>query len=218
MSTDHASSGLSFGNTDVCTLGSSQSNQSFNLVDGYDTNEDPAAPREVYDRASWTLLATLTVFMPVANARRQISMNYAVSVISCLGVTHFNQGSRVPAAAPQPTPVNLGNGGLSGGVIAGIVVGSVIVAGINVAGIAFCWMRKRNARRKSEASPPGAVYPDEKPPYTAVDPLAPAEFGDERALQEIDSREAYHSELPDAASKDPIELAGSTAHAQNEVK
>jgi hypothetical protein len=46
--------------------------------------------------------------------------------------------------------------------------------------------------------------------YSAVDPLAPAEFGDERALQEIDSREAYKSELPDAASKDPVELAGST--------
>ena len=218
MTTDYASSGLSFGNTDVCTVGSSQSNQSFNLVDGYDTNEEPAAPREVYDRASWTLLATLAVFMPVANARRQISMNYAVSVLSCLGVTHFNQGSRIPAAAPQPTPVNLGDGGLSRGVIAGIVVGSVTGAGIVVAGIVFWWLRKRKTRRKSEASQPAAVYLDDKPPYAVVDPLAPSEFGDERALQEIDSREAYHSELPDAASKDPVELAGSTTHAQSEVK
>lgn len=51
-----------------------------------------------------------------------------------------------------------------------------------------------------------------------MDPLAPAEFGDERALQEIDSRQVHKFELPDAAIKDPIELAGSTPHVQIEVK
>jgi hypothetical protein len=221
LTTDYARTGLSFGNTDICTIGSSLSNQSFNYIDGYDTFEDGATPRKEYDRSSWTLLATLAVFMPVANARRTISMDYAVSVVSCLGVKHFNQDSRMPAAAPQPTPVNLGGGGLSGGDIAGIVVGSVAGVGIIVAAADFFWLRKRKAiRRKSEADPPDIVYPDDKPPYSAVDPLAPAEFGDERALQEIDSREAYKSELPDQASKDPVELAGSTPtpYVRKEVK
>lgn len=218
LTTDYATSGLSFGNTDVCTIGSSISNQSFNRVDFYDTFENAATPQKEYDRTSWVLLATLAVFMPVANARRTISMDYTVSVVSCLGVKHFNEGSRVPPTAPEPTPVNLGGGGLGAGTIAGIVVGSVVGVGVVVAAIAFFWLRKRKTRRKSEAAPPDISYPDDKPPYAVVDPLAPTEFGDERALQEIDSREAYKSELPDAASKDPIELAGSEPYAQSDVK
>jgi hypothetical protein len=194
------------------------SNQSFNLVDGWNTNEDPEAPYEWYDLSSWTVVTTLAVFMPVANARRTTSMNYAVSVLSCLGIKQFNEGSRVPAPAPEPTPVNLDSGGLGGGAIAGIVVGSVVGVGIVVAGLVFCWLRKRKARRKSEAGPSDVVYPEDKPPYAVVDPLAPAEFGDESTLQEIDTREAYRSELPDAAIRDPVELAGSTAYISNGAK
>ena len=226
LTTDYDTTGLSFGNTEVCTIGSSSSNQSFNRVDTYDATEDQPNPRGVYDRSSWVLLATLAVFMPVADARRTISMDYAVSVVSCLGVNHgnnhsYNEGSRVPAAAPEPTPVNLGDEGLGGGAIAGIVVGSVAGVGIIAAAAAFSWLRKRKTRRMSEASPPDVVYPDEKPekpPYVAVDPLSPAEFGDDRALQEIDSREAYKSELPDVASKDPVELAGSTPYVRGDAK
>jgi hypothetical protein len=199
-------------------MGSSSANQSFNFVDGYNAAESPADPRGEYDRMSWELLATMAVFMPVADARRSTSMNFAVSVLSCLGVKHFNEGSRVPAAAPEPTPVDLGEGGLSGGAIAGIVVGSVVGFSIIVAGVVFYWLRKRKIRRKSEASPPDVVYPDDKPPYAEVDPLAPAEFGDERALQEIDSRQVHNHELPDAASKDPIELAGSTPPVRSDAK
>jgi len=199
-------------------MGSSSSNQSFNFVDGYNAAESPDDPRGEYDRMSWELLATMAVFMPVSDARRSTSMNFAVSVLSCLGVKDFNEGSRVPAAAAEPTPVSLGGEGLSGGAIAGIVVGSVVGVGIVVAGVSIFWLRKRKMRRKSEASPPDVIYPDEKPPYAEVDPLAPAEFGDERALQEIDSRQVHNHELPDAASKDPIELAGSTPHVQSEAK
>jgi hypothetical protein len=245
LTTDYDTTGLSFGNTEVCTIGSSSSNQSFNRVDTYDATEDQPNPRDVYDRSSWVLLATLAVFMPVADARRTISMDYAVSVVSCLGVNHgddhsYTQGSRVPAAAPEPTPVNLGGGGLSGGAIAGIVVGSVVGVGVIVAAAVFIWLRKRKTRRMPEASTPDIIYPKdkpEKPPYVAVDPLSPPEFEDERALreidsrdayrselpddralQEIDSREAYKSELPDAASKDPVELAGSTPYVRGEAQ
>ena len=217
MTTNYASSGLSFGNTDICTIG--PSNQSFNLVDGWNNNEDPTAPHEVYDRSSWILVATLAVFMPVANARRTTSMNYAVSVLSCLGIKQYNEGSRIPAPAPQPTPVDLSDGGLGGGAIAGIVVGSVVGVGIVVAGVAFFWLRrKRKTRRKSEASPRDVIYPEDKPPYAAVDPPAPAEFGDESTLQEIDTREPYRSELPDAAIRDPVELVGSTSYVSNRAK
>jgi len=146
-------------------------------------------------------------------------MNYAVSVLSCLGIKQYNEGSRVPAPAPQPTPVDLSGGGLGGGAIAGIVVGSVVGVGIVIAGVAFFWLRrKRKTKRKSEASPPENVYPEDKPPYAAVDPLAPAEFGDESTLQEIDTREPYRSELPGAAIRDPAELVGSTSYANNEAK
>jgi hypothetical protein len=112
----------------------------------------------------------------------------------------------------------LDSGGLGGGAIAGIVVGSVVGVGIVVAGLVFCWLRKRKAKRKSEAGPSDVVYPEDKPPYAVVDPLAPAEFGDESTLQEIDTREAYRSELPDAAIRDPVELAGSTAYISNGAK
>jgi hypothetical protein len=216
LTTNYASSGLSFGNTEVCTIGAS--NQSFNLVDGWNTYESPTAPHEWYDLSSWTLVATLAVFMPVANARRTTSMNYAVSVLSCLGIKQFNEGSRVPDPAPQPAPINLNSGGLGGGAIAGIVVGSVVVVAIFLASIAFYWLRKRKARRKSEASPSDTAYPEDKPPYAVVDPLAPAEFGDESTLQEIDTREACRSELPDAAIRDPVELAGSTSYVSREAK
>ena len=145
-------------------------------------------------------------------------MNYAVSVLSCLGIKQFNEGSRVPTPAPEPAPVNLENGGLGGGATAGIVVGSVVGVGIFVAGIVFCWLRKRKAERKSEASPSNIVYPEDKPPYAVVDPLAPAEFGDENTLQEIGTREAYMSELPDAAIRDPVELAGSTSYVSHGAK
>lgn len=218
LTTDYATTGLSFGNTDICTLESTGTNQTFNLVDGYDASEDPANPRREYDRMSWEVLTTLAVFMPVANARRTTSMDYAVSVVSCLGAPNFLRGSRIPEAPPKPTPVNLGGGGLGGGAIAGIVVGSVVGVGIVVATLAFCWLRKRRTRRKSEISPPSVVYPEDKPQYAEVDPLAPAEFGNDRALQEIDSREAYAPELPDAASKDPVELAGSEPRGRSDAK
>ena len=67
---------------------------------------------------------------------------------------------------------------------------------------------------RSDASPPNAAYPDDKPPYAEVDPLAPAEFEDRRALQEIDCRQVHKFELPETASKNSIELAGFTPHVQ----
>ena len=67
---------------------------------------------------------------------------------------------------------------------------------------------------KSDASPPNATYPEDKPPCAEVGPLAPVQSGDDRALQEIDSRQVHKFWLPDTARKDPIQLASSTPHVQ----
>jgi hypothetical protein len=217
LTTNYASSGLSFGNTEVCDVKGygSMSNETFHLVNTYDNVEDPADPRQWYDRFSWEVLPTLTIFMPVANARRSTSMEYPVTAVQCLGIKQFTEGSRVPAAAPEPMPLVVSSKGLSGGAIAGIVVGAVVGVGAIVAVVWFCWLRKRRAKRQSAViAPPPPTYPDDKPQYVEVDPLAPAEIDDGRALQEMDSTEAYRSELPAATSKDPVELAGSALFEQ----
>jgi hypothetical protein len=222
LTTNDATSGLSFGNTEVCDAKGygSISNETFHLVATYDEVEDPAnSPWYYYDRFSSEVLPTMTVFMPVANARRGTTMRYPVTAVHCLGIKQFIEGSRVPLAAPEPTPLASSGKGLGGGAIAGIVVGAVVGVGALVAVVWFCWLRKRKAKRKSEAiPPPPPSYPDDKPQYAEVDPLAPAEIDDGRALQEMDSTEAYRSELPAAANKDPVELAGSTLFEQVKAK
>ncbi|KAM0715167.1 hypothetical protein Q7P37_009632 [Cladosporium fusiforme] len=208
LTTNYKTSGLFFGGSDgVCTI--KGSNQTFNLIDGYDASESGPGSHIRYDRMSWTVLPTITVFMPVANARRDVSMDYARSVVNCLHIDHYNQGSRVPAAPPQPTSVYLGGGGLSKGAIAGIVVGSVVGVGLIVAAAGFCWWRKRRARHTQEPTTTETtenVYPEDKPSHVGV---LPAEFGDENALREIDSKDPYKSELPGMDARDPVELAGS---------
>jgi hypothetical protein len=222
LTTNFANSGLSFGNTEVCDAKAygSISNETFHLVDTYADNEDPADPRQWYDRFSWEVLPTLTVFMPVANARRTTSLKYPVTAVHCLGIKQFIEGSRVPAAAPEPIPLVASSKGLGGGAIAGIVVGSVVGVSAIIAVVWFCWLRKRRSKRQSGAiaPPPPPSYPDDKPQYAEIDPLAPAEIDDGRALQEMDSTEAYRSELPASASKDPVELAGSALFEQVKEK
>jgi hypothetical protein len=223
LTTNYASSGLSFGNTEVCDAKGfgSISNETFHLVATYDDFEDTLGgfpPRYYYDRYSLEVLPTMTVFMPVANARRGTTMKYPTTALHCLGIKQYTEGSRVPAAAPEPTPIDESGGALSGGVIAGIVVGAVVAVGAIAAVVWFCWLRKRRAKRQSEAIPPPPAYPDDKPQYVEVDPLALAEIDDGRALQEMDSTEAYRSELPAAASKDPVELAGSASFEQVKAK
>jgi hypothetical protein len=222
LTTNYASSGLSFGNTEVCDVKGygSISNATFHLVDTYADVEDPADPRQWYDRFSWEVLPTLTVFMPVANARRTTSLKYPVTAVHCLGVKQFIKGSRVPAAAPEPLPLVASSKGLGGGAIAGIVVGAVVGVGATVIVVWFRWLRKKKVKRQSEAipPPPPPSYPDDKPRYAEIDPLAPAEIDDGKALQEMDSTEAYRSELPSSASKDPVELAGSALFEQVKEK
>lgn len=221
LTTNYDSSGLFFGNPgSACTMSTIQgsANETFNYVNGYDDSESSAESHVHYDRMSWEVLPTMTVFMPVANARRDVSMNYAVSVLRCLRITDFSEGSRVPAAAPQPIPINLGSKKLSSGAIAGIAVGSVAGVGLVAAAAVFWWLRKRKAKRSAETAlaAPHYAYPEEKkPPYTEA---SPTEVDNDNALQESDSRDPYKAELPDAASRDPVELAGSMPYDEGRKK
>jgi hypothetical protein len=68
--------------------------------------------------------------MPVADAGRITNMDFTNSVVSCLGIKRFNQGSKVPAEAPQAPSTNLHVQELNGEATAGIVVGSVVAVSL----------------------------------------------------------------------------------------
>lgn len=214
LTTNYESSGLFFGAAvDPCMI--STANRSFSFVNGYDTSENSTLSHVQYDRVLRVVLPTLTVFMPVANARRDVSMDYVTSVLRCLRPTHFNEGSRIPPRAPQPKALSSSSKKLSGGAIAGIAVGSVAGVGLFAAALSWWWLRKRKAKKQHSVVEPAAShvvsYPNDKPevlPY--VDASSPiVEMGEENALQEMDSQDPHQPELPDAANKERVELVGS---------
>jgi hypothetical protein len=205
LTTDYSSSGLSFGRTGrVCEVSASRSNQSFNYVNDYDSVESITDPHAKYDRMSWTVLPTLAVFMPVADARRITSMDFTTSVVSCLGIKHFNRGSRVPAAAPEVPPTNSHVQRLNGGAIAGIAIGSVV--GLSLAWVMLSLYRLRRSKANWVGIDPNG---DEA---LQMDLLGLVEAGSEGAVQEIDSEEAHISELPDTMSENLVELVGCASH------
>jgi hypothetical protein len=124
-------SGLPFGRTgDTCEATASGSNQSSNYVNDYDSVESAAHLHAEYDRTSWIVLPMFAMFISVADIRRTTRMDFAVSVMSCLGIKRFNQGSSVPAAAPRFADVASKVGRLRAREVAGIVAGSVMCASI----------------------------------------------------------------------------------------
>jgi hypothetical protein len=142
--------------------------------------------------------------MPVADARRITSMDFTTSVVSCLGIKHFNRGSRVPAAAPEVPPTNSHVQRLSGGAIAGIAIGSVV--GLSLAWVMLSLYRVRRSKANRVGIDPNG---DEA---LQMDLLGSVEAGSEGAFQEINSREAHISELPDTTSENLVELVGCASH------
>jgi hypothetical protein len=183
----------------------SGSNQSFNYVNDYDSVESAAHPYAEYDRMSRTVLPMFAVFMPVADARRTTSMDFAVSVMSCLGIKHFIQGSRVPAAAPRSIDVASEGGRLSGEEVAGIVVGSVV--GATIVGAVLNLYRVRAARTYG-VSVDGVANESQQ-----IEMLVLAEADSGGALQEVGSDDACGFELPDETEVEFAELAGCTSNA-----
>lgn len=110
--------------------------------------------RENYALLTQTVTPVIAVWMPIANADRPSTIQYAQAGMICGQANNYAPGSLRPAALPTPTPVGSG-GGLSGGAIAGIVVGVIVGVGL-IVGLAMWWfMRRRRKAKKSAGS--GAV-------------------------------------------------------------
>ncbi|EME78470.1 uncharacterized protein MYCFIDRAFT_178616 [Pseudocercospora fijiensis CIRAD86] len=191
-----------------------------------------------YNDANYNLLGRiaapiLAIWMPIANAERPSTIQYATAELICAGVKKFNPGSRVAASLPSPTPVGSG-GGLAGGAIAGIVVGVVVGVAL-IAALAVWWLVSQRRRARSNAAvevtppekgtsdysstgagPPGDVKVNEQmspteAPDTALSELPPSTS----TRSELDTGKGVERfELPSEASK-PVELPGSGAAVRN---
>lgn len=189
--------GLFFGNPrGPCTATGPSANETWNLIGAAYGNAT------VYDYLTYTVLPILTVFMPVANARRTITIISAHTTVSCLRTNEYSPGSRVPPPLPAPTPVGE-KGGLSGKAIAGIVVG--VLAGVSIICFALVawWWRKRKVKISHEAAvaPRAHENPAPDPRYGGV-------------VNELDSSNVYSPELPDMASRMGTELGNSQKPAE----
>jgi hypothetical protein len=149
LTTDYNSTGLFFGIPgDPCTL-KDNSREIFNGVFGYQYAEDNATSHAQYDKRHHDVFPLLTVFMPVANSKRQVTVDEASSTVTCVRVTHNNPGSRIPASLGEPTPVHISTGGtsLSKAEITGVVVAITVGAGLLVVALVVWWLRRRKASR-----------------------------------------------------------------------
>jgi len=133
-------------------------------------------------------------------------MDFTTSVVSCLGIEHFNQGSRVPAAAPEVPPTNSPVQRLDSGAIAGIAIGSGSVVSLSLAWVMLSLYRLRRSKANRVGIDPNG---DEA---LQMDLLGPVEAGSEGVFQEIDSEEAHISEFPDTLSENLVELVGCASH------
>lgn len=190
-----------------------------------------------YDRGNYALLTqtvtpVIAVWMPIANANRPSSIQYATAGMICGVANDYNPGSLKIPALPSPTPV--GGGGLSGGAIAGIVVGVVVGVGL-IAGLAAWWFlaKRRKAKRTANTSTGGEFDEKDTKDLTSSGSAvgshdvknsqsSPVEAPTSRPIAELPQND-FRPELD--AGKDnqvfeadakmnaaPVELEGSTAH------
>lgn len=203
LTTNYNRTGLFYGAPNPrCTARATvSSNQTFYQVGAKMYDEVDRDTHLMYDQlAADTVWPLLTVFMPVADAARQVWTMNATSALTCTRITDFNPGSRIPAKAPEPTPVTpyRNSRRLSGGAIAGIVVGSVIGVAILFT-VIILWRRRV---RKSRASVVNEVSYSEMYEKGAVSTVG--EIGDDKNRPELD-HEAYRiPELPGA--RNPAEM------------
>lgn len=145
----------------------------------------------------------MTVFMPVTDAKRMITVLSATSVTRCLRITDYNPGSRIPAKPPEPTPTSYGprSGRLSGGAIAGIVVGAVVGAGLLVLALLLWWRRVGKSKHGLAEEPSHTALQEKGAVATA------AQSADDATCYELDPESYRKPELPDLESNEPVELA-----------
>lgn len=142
--------------------------------------------------------------MPVANAERLVSMDFAVSVVSCLRITHFNPGSRVPTVSLRSEATGRDIERLDSPAIAGIAIGAILATVL--AGTVF---RFRQLRR-SKASKTAIVQRSDE--ANQMIPLVFVEAGADGALQELFAGRSPTPELFDTIADGPVELMGYSLH------
>ncbi|KXT17592.1 hypothetical protein AC579_6183 [Pseudocercospora musae] len=134
---------------------------------------------ESYDAYTQGVFPMLTVYMSLANQRRQTYIDPFAKLI-CTRATHFSEGSRnVPPLHPSEPSSSLSSGAI-GGIAAGSVIGATIVA---VAAFLY-WRRKRLAALA--AAKAGSL---------SSDGANPTELGGDNPPAELDkSAEVYEKE------------------------
>jgi hypothetical protein len=149
LTTDYKFAGLFFGSPGDPCMVKGDFDETLNGVTAYLYAEDNATTHALYDRLQDDFNPVLTVFMPVANSERSVSVMEASSTVTCVRVTDYNPGTRIPASRGEPTPVHISTSGasLSNGEIAGVVVAIVLGFGLLVAALVVWWLRRRKAGR-----------------------------------------------------------------------
>jgi hypothetical protein len=211
LTTDYDSTGLFFGSPGDPCMAKGDSNKTFNGVFAYLYAEDNATSHAKYDKLQADVSPLLTVFMPVANSKRSVSVTQASSTMTCARVTDYKPGSRIPASLGEPTPVHISTGGasLSNGEIAGVVVAVTLGSGLLAVALVVWWLRRRKASRAVAQTSPSDSPLYEKDSQVAV---ATTEIGNDGARHEL---EQHRPELPDAGSKNPVELEASSADSRH---
>lgn len=209
LATDYNSTGFFFGSSgDPCMLKTSDgSNETFNGVIADQHAEVDARSHVQYDSNMNEIDPLVTVFMPIARSERSLTVTKASSIVTCLRITDYNPGSRIPARRSEPTPVRISAGGaaLSNGELAGVIVAAILGAGLLFMMLVMWWLRwKKASRDVAESSlSDGPVY--EKMSQAKVDAT---EIGNDGARHELGQR---RPELPDVGSNSPAELEASNA-------
>ncbi|KAM0706368.1 hypothetical protein Q7P35_005694 [Cladosporium inversicolor] len=218
LATGYNSTGLFFGSPgDPCMLKTANnSKEMLNGVFDFQAAEANGTSHTQYDSdlsGVYGVYAVLTVFMPVANLKREVFVTRASSKMTYLRVTDYNPGSRIPASRGQPTPV-LSAGGVTliKGEIAGVVVAVVVGFGLRVIAVLMWWLRRRRTSRAIAQSLLSNSSSHEKTSQVAV---ATKEIGDSGARHELDPANQRLTELPDVGSNNPLELEGSNAEDQH---
>jgi predicted phage tail protein len=104
--------------------------------------------KTIYANATRSVIPIISVFMPPANSSRENVMLNAWAEMTCLRVSKFSKGSRVPPELPSPTSVHISvplNKGAKAGIAVGAIVGVLLIA------VALSFFIMRTRRRKASA-------------------------------------------------------------------
>jgi hypothetical protein len=181
-----------------------------------------AADSDTYTLSTWWITGILTVFLPIADYARPVTLPQATAVATCLRANTVEPGSLAPFDAPLPTPLSTssspnngttstanGSDGssskaLSTGGIVGLAIG--VCAGLLLIALgAFLCFRKRRRQRQvsAAASSHGSVEMDGK--SSLLQHRFPSEAPNLNTFYEMSSHH-HAAELPSKSAMAPVEL------------